>query len=102
MQTDTLTQEQFLEALRLLAQPTWADQAGVVVGFLQVGLIAWGLWQMSQSGERRDRALDQQAETLGKIGQALDRQGEALRQQGEALRQQGRALETLIERTAPR
>ena len=78
MQTDTLTQEQFLEAIRLLAQPTWADLAGVVVGFLQVGLIAWGLWQMSQSGKRRDRALDQQAETLGKIGQALDRQGEAL------------------------
>ena len=66
--------------------------AGVGIGVGQLPLIAWGLWQMSQSGKRRDRALDQQAETLGKIGQALD-------QQGEALRQQGRALETLIERT---
>ena len=70
-QIETLTQGQFLEAIRLLAQPTWADQAGVVVGFLQVGLIGWGLWQMSQSGKRRDRALDQQAETLGKIGEGI-------------------------------
>ena len=31
MQTDTLTQEQFLEAIRLQAQPTWADLAGLVV-----------------------------------------------------------------------
>ena len=58
MQTDTLTQEQFLEAIRLLAQPTWADLAGVVVGFLQVGLIGWGLWQMRVSSKERNRQLD--------------------------------------------
>ena len=68
---NTLTQEQFLEAMRLLAQPTWTDLAGVVVGFLQVGLIGWGLWQMTASGKRRDRALDQQAATLGKIGEGI-------------------------------
>ena len=44
---------------------TWA-QVGMGVG--QLLLIAWGLWQLSQSGKRRDRALDQQAETLSKIG----------------------------------
>ena len=58
---------------------TWAQvYVSGAVGFGQLLLIAWGLWQMSQSGKRRDRALDQQAETLGKIGQALDRQGAAL------------------------
>lgn len=58
---------------------TWAQvYVSGVVGFGQLLLIGWGLWQMSQSGKRRDRALDQQAETLGKIGQALDRQGEVL------------------------
>lgn len=65
---------------------TWAQVfATLVVGLVQCGLIAWGLWQMSQSGKRRDRAMDQQAETLGKIGQALDRQGAALERQGEVL-----------------
>ena len=88
MQTDTLTQGQFLEAIRLLGQPTWTDLGGVVVGFLQVGLIGWGLWQMSQSGTRRDRALDQQSEALGKVGQALDRQGDVL---AELLRRTGPA-----------
>ena len=41
-------------------------------------LIAWGLRQMGKSSKERNRQLDQQAETLGKIGQALDRQGEVL------------------------
>ena len=33
---------------------------------------------MGKASEERNRQLDQQAETLGKIGQALDRQGEVL------------------------
>ena len=65
-------------ALQGPTQPTWTDVAAVTVGFLQVGLIAWGLRQMGKSSKERNRQLDQQAETLGKIGQALDRQGEAL------------------------
>ena len=75
--------------------------AGVGIGVGQLILISWGLWMMKRSGDRRDRALDQQADTLGKIGQALDRQGEALRQQGNALRQQGDVLAELLRRTAP-
>ena len=71
--------------------------AGVGIGLGQLFLITWGLRQMSQSGRRRDRALDQQAETLGKIGQALDRQGEAMTK---ALAQQGEALGELLRRTA--
>ena len=39
----------------------------------------------SNSDEERNRRLDQQAETLGKIGQALDRQGQALDRQGQVL-----------------
>ena len=58
---------------------TWARVfATLVVGLVQCGLIAWGLRRMSIASEERNRQLDQQAETLGKIGQALDRQGEVL------------------------
>ncbi len=78
MPTETLTQAQFLEALRLLAQPTWADVAGVVVGFLQVGLIAWGLWQMRVSSKERNRQLDAMEAAQRRQGDALERQGEVL------------------------
>ena len=58
---------------------TWAQVfATLVVGLAQCGLIAWGLHQMRVSSQERNRQLDTQAETLGKIGQALDRQGEVL------------------------
>ncbi len=64
------------------SQPNWAEVAGLfvstVVGFGQIGLIAWGLRRMGKASEERNRQLDQQAETLGKIGQALERQGEVL------------------------
>ena len=42
--------------------------AGVGIGVGQLIMIGFGLWLMNQGGKRRDRALDQQAETLGKIG----------------------------------
>ena len=62
--------------------PTWTDVAAVTVGFLQVGLIAWGLRQMGKSSKERNRQLDlmeaaqreqnrTQAETLGKIGEGI-------------------------------
>ncbi len=69
-------------ALEAAHKPNWTEVVGVsvsaVVGFGQIGLIAWGLRQMGKASEERNRQLDQQAETLGKIGQALDRQGEVL------------------------
>lgn len=68
------------EAVDALQGPSPAEWAQVGIGIGQLILIGGGLWQMSQSGKRRDRALDQQ---------------------GEALRQQGEALRTLIERTGP-
>ena len=45
--------------------------AGIGIGVGQLVMIGFGLWQMSKSGKRRDRALDQQAETLGKIGEGI-------------------------------
>ena len=70
------------EAVVALRQPNWAEVAALivsgVVGFGQIGLIGWGLHRMGKASEERNRQLDQQAETLGKIGQALDRQGEVL------------------------
>ena len=57
----------------------WAQGvATVTVGGLQCYLIAQGLNQMGKSSEERNRQLDQQAEVLGKAGQALDRQGDVL------------------------
>ena len=83
-------------ALQGPTPPTWTDVAAVTVGFLQVGLIAWGLRQMGKSSKERNRQLDQQAETLGKIGQALDRQGAAMTQ---AFTQQGEVLAELLRRS---
>ena len=79
----------------------WA-QVGVGLG--QLILIGWGLWQMNKASDARNRQLDimeagqrEQAEALGKIGQALDRQGEAMTK---ALTQQGEVLAELLRRTA--
>ena len=71
MEHQIITQAQFLEALRLLAEPSWTDVAGVVVGFLQVGLIAWGLWLMHKASDTRNRQLDQQDEALRRQGEVL-------------------------------
>ena len=91
-------------ALQAANQPNWAEIAGLVVsavvGFGQIGLIAWGLRQMGKASEERNRQLDQQADILGKIGQALDRQGAALDRQGAALERQGEVLAELLRRTA--
>ena len=47
---------------------TWA-RVGVGVG--QLVLIGWGLWQMSQSGKRRDRQLDVMTKALTQQGEVL-------------------------------
>lgn len=52
--------------------------ATVLIGGGQLGLIGWGLHRMRVASEERNRQLDQQAETLGQIGQALRDQGQAL------------------------
>lgn len=84
-------------ALRAANQPNWAEIASVVVAgvgvIVQGCLIGWGLWRMGKASEERNRQLDQQADILGKIGQALDRQGAALDRQGAALERQSAALE---------
>lgn len=83
-----LTYEQFLEAVRILAQPSWTDivtaLAAVGIGLLQTGLIAWGLWQMRVSSRERNRQLDAIAETQ--------------RVQMETLTLHTRALERLLAR----
>ena len=62
-------------ALQAGPPPNWAEIAAVIasgfVGFGQIGLIGWGLRQMSRNGDRRDRQLDA-------ITKALERQGEVL------------------------
>ena len=93
----------------------WAQVfVALVVGLVQCGLIAWGLRRMGIASEERNRQLDQQAEVLGKIGQALDHQGAALdrqgemmtealqgfRQQNETLAQQNEVLAELLRRSA--
>ena len=72
-------------------QPTWTDVAAATVGFLQVGLIAWGLRQMGKSSEERTRKMDQQEVEA-------ERRHEETRQRHE---ESMAALRALIERTAP-
>ena len=62
-------------ALQAGPPPNWAEIAAVTVsgfvGFGQIGLIGWGLRQMSRNGDRRDQQLDA-------MTKALERQGEVL------------------------
>lgn len=91
--TSTLTYEQFLEAVRILAQPTWTDIAGVLVaGVVGVGrclLIAWGIKIMRDGNASRDANL-----------KALETQGKALETQGKALADIGAGIQELLRRSA--
>ena len=65
-----LTHEQFLEAVRILAQPTWTDIASVivaaVVGVVQAGILVWGIRTMTTESVKRDRRhADRHAENDG-------------------------------------
>ena len=73
----------------------YAAMAQVIVGFLQSGLIAWGLWLMHRASGDRNKQLDQQGTVLAQHGRALDQHGRALEQQGKALEQQGKVLESI-------
>ena len=54
------------------------DWVGAGIGGGQLLLIAYGLWMMKRSGDRRDRALDKQAELMTEAVQGLRQQGEVL------------------------
>ena len=89
--------------------------AGVGIGIGQLLLIGWGLRQMGQASNDRNRQLDimessqreqsrvqaealrEQGQVLGQIGQALERQGEAMTK---AFTQQGEVLAELLRRSA--
>ena len=92
--TSSLTYEQFLEAVRILAQPTWTDIAGVlvagVVGVGQCLLIAWGIKIMRDGNASRDANL-----------KALETQGKALETQGKALADIGAGIQELLRRSTP-
>ena len=92
--TSSLTYEQFLEAVRILAQPTWTDIAGVlvagVVGVGQCLLIAWGIKVMRDGNASRDANL-----------KALETQGKALETQGKALADIGSGIQELLRRSTP-
>ena len=68
--------------------------AQVLIGAIQCGLIAGGLWTMKKTlsawDDQHQEAKDRPQETM-----------EVLQQQGVALQQQGVALRALIQRTAP-
>ena len=98
--TSSLTYEQFLEAVRILAQPTWTDIAGVlvagVVGVGQCLLIAWGIKIMRDGNASRDANL----KALETQGKALETQGKALETQGKALGDIGAGIQELLRRSA--
>lgn len=78
----------------------YAAMAQVLVGVLQSGLIAWGLWLMHRASSDRNKQLDQQGTVLEQHGQALEQQGRALEQQGKALENIGLGIQALLKRTA--
>ena len=91
--TSSLAYEQFLEAVRILAQPSWTDIARVlvagVVGVGQCLLIAWGIKVMRDGNPSRDANL-----------KALETQGKALETQGKALADIGAGIQELLRRSA--
>ena len=105
--TSSLTYEQFLEAVRILAQPTWTDTAGVLVaGLVGIGqclLIAWGIKIMRDGNASRDanlKALETQGKALETQAKALETQGKALETQGKVLGDIGAGLQELLRRSA--
>ena len=95
-----------------LALQRYAVIVQVLIGAIQCGLIAGGLWLMKKAASARDaqhqEARDQHKETMV----VLQQQGETLRAQRQeardrheetmaALQQQGEALRALIARTEP-
>ncbi len=75
--------------------------AQVLIGAIQCGLIAGGLWTMKKTlsawDDQHQEAKDRHQETM----EVLQQQGVALRALGESMQQQGVALRALIQRTAP-
>ena len=112
-----ITMTEYETASLALAQQ--GNLIALLVGLVQSGLIAWGLWLMRRASDHRDhlhaetmeqmavaeRAAERQhqatMDALRQQGEAFRQQNEAFHRQGEALRQQGEALRVLIERTAP-
>ena len=98
--TSSLTYEQFLEAVRILAQPTWTDIARVfVAGLVGIGqclLIAWGIKVMRDGNASRDANL----KALETQGKALETQGKALEAQGRVLGDIGAGIQELLRRSA--
>lgn len=72
---------------------TPADVA-LIVGFGQMGFIAWGISVMRESN--RDRK-----ESTHVLMTALERQGAALERMGKGIEAMGKGIEVMIERTAP-
>lgn len=78
--------QEAVAALQAANQPSWVEVAQLIVSSVGLSAIFWGLFQMQQAGQRRDREIDVMAENMRGGVQALERQG--------------RALEELLRRTA--
>lgn len=58
-------------AVVALRGPSWVEIAQLLVSSVGLGCIVWGLFQMREAGERRNKEIDVMAK-------ALERQGEVL------------------------
>ena len=93
-------------ALEAANQASWAELAGVMVGFLQCGLIYYGLRLMEKTGVRRDKQIDQQGKVLEDIATGLREQSASLREVVELSRaqraeqgEQSAGIRALLERS---
>ena len=73
----------------------WVQTLSSVVG---LGCIVWGLFQMREAGQRRDREIDELGKGLQQQGAAMT---QAFTQQGAALERQGAVLAELLRRSPP-
>ena len=60
-------------------QSNWAEMAGVMVGFLQCGLIYSGLRLIEKTAARRDKQIDQHGKGLEDIAVGLREQSAGIR-----------------------
>ncbi len=83
---------------------TTFEWASISYYMAQLGIIAWGIWEMRKNNTSREAStalMIQQAKALEEMGAGLREQSAGLREQSAGLREQSAGLRELLERSAP-
>ena len=76
---------------------SWIEVAQLAISGAGLAAILIALARMKESGQRRDREIDELAAAFRRQGEAMT---QAFTQQGQALERQGEVLAELLRRTA--